>query len=171
MINKKILSEIGLYKGKVKMPKGFEINRSEFVKNIFLSQYYQDFEYPFSISFDKLNKYISEYFFLEHKKSLIPKKINGNFYEKGENSQSFLEVDPLDLRNSADFVLLYGVEIDSSTCKVEIYYDDNRRKDRSWEVNLENEEFIMFPSSLVYRIKNKNNSYLNFIKKITYTYV
>jgi hypothetical protein len=76
MINKKILSEISLYKGKVKMPKGFEINRSEFVKNIFLSQYYQDFEYPFSISFDKLNKYISEYFFLEHKKSLIPKKIN-----------------------------------------------------------------------------------------------
>ena len=54
MINKKILSEIALYKGKVKMPKGFEINNEELVNNIFLSQYYENFEYPFSISFDKL---------------------------------------------------------------------------------------------------------------------
>jgi hypothetical protein len=171
MINKKILSEIALYKGKVKMPKGFEINNEELVNNIFLSQYYENFEYPFSISFDKLNKFISDYMRLEHKLNLVPKKITGNFYEKGESSKHFLEVEPLDLRNSPDFVLLYGVEIDPSTCKIEIFYDDNRRKNRSRVINLENEEFIIFPSSLTYKINNNNNSYLNFIKKITYEYI
>ena len=34
MINKKILSEIALYNGKVKMPKGFEIEKDILVKDI-----------------------------------------------------------------------------------------------------------------------------------------
>jgi len=34
MIEKKILSEISIYFGQVKMPKGFEIEKDELVKNI-----------------------------------------------------------------------------------------------------------------------------------------
>jgi hypothetical protein len=39
MINKKTLSETALYYGEVKMPEGFEIEKDELVKNIFLSKY------------------------------------------------------------------------------------------------------------------------------------
>ena len=56
MINKKILSEISLFSGEIKMPKGFEIEREELVKNIFLSQYYENLQYPFSITFDKISE-------------------------------------------------------------------------------------------------------------------
>ena len=171
MIEKKTLSEINLYKGKVKMPEGFEISKEELVKNITISQYYEDIEYPFSINFDKLNKYIIEYMKLEHNINLVNKNAFGNFYEKNERSKLCLDVNPVDLKNSPDFVLLYGVEIDPSTCKVEIYYDDNRRKGRSYIVNLENEEFILFPSSQIYCINNFKNSYLNFIQKINYFYI
>ena len=41
MINKKVLSEIDIYSGKIKMPKGFEIDRSQLVKNITVTNYYQ----------------------------------------------------------------------------------------------------------------------------------
>ena len=62
---------------------------------------------------------------LEHNINLVNKNAFGNFYEKNERSKLCLDVNPVDLKNSPDFVLLYGVEIDPSTCKVEIYYDDN----------------------------------------------
>ena len=171
MINKKILSEISLYYGVVKMPKGFEIEKDELIKNIFLSKYYENIEYPFSISFDKLKTYISDFMRAEYKLDLVPKKIYGNYYEKNEISESKLEIDPVDLKNSPDFVLLYGVEIDNKTCEIVINYDDNRRKGRSWNINLENDKFIMFPASQSYYIKNVKNSYLNFIQTITFEYI
>lgn len=171
MIEKKILSEISLYTGIVKMPKGFEIEKDELVKNITLSQYYENVEYPFSISFDKLKTYVTDFIRIEHNLSLVPKKIYGRFYEKNEISKPILEVDPVDLRNSPDFVLLYGVEIDSKTCEIVISYDNNRRKGNTWHINLENNKFIMFPASQLYYIKNNKNSYLNFIQTITFEYI
>jgi len=171
MINKKVLSEIALYGGTVKMPEGFEIEKEELTKNIFLSQYYENFEYPFSITFDKLKNFITDFIKVEHKLNLVPKKIYGNFYEKNEFSKPRLEIDPVDLRNSCDFVFLYGVEIDSKTCEVIVYYDDNRRKGRSWNINLKTNEFVMFPSSQLFYIKNNNNSHLNFVQTIHFEYI
>ncbi len=171
MINKKILSEIALYQGFVKMPEGFEIEKDVLVKNILLSQYYEDIDYPFSITWDKLKTYITDFIKVEYGLNLIPKKSYGNFYEKNEISKPKLEIDSVDLKNSSDFVLLYGVEVDPKTCEIVIYYDDNRRKGKSYNVFLENNMFIIFPSSQLYYIKNHKNSYLNFIQTITFTYL
>ena len=52
------------------------------------------------------------------------------------------------LDKSPDFVLLYGVNIDPKTCKIVIDYNDNVRKGLKWEVDLENNKFVMFPISL-----------------------
>lgn len=171
MINKKILSETSIYFGQVKMPKGFEIEEDELVKNITLSSYYQNLKYPFSITWDKLKTYITDFMKVEHGFNLISKKTFGNFYEKNEMSNPKLEIDPLDLKNSPDFVFLYGVEIDSKTCEIIIYYDNNRRKGNTWRIFLEKNMFIMFPSSLLYCVKNNKNSYLNFIQTITFEYI
>lgn len=171
MIEKKVLSEISLYNGIIKMPKGFEIEKDELVKNITISKYYQNIKYPFSISFDKLKTYVTDFMKVEHNLNLVPKKIYGNFYEKNEISNPILEVDKVDLKNSPDFVLLYGVEIDSKTCEIVINYDDNRRKGNTWNIFLENDQFIMFPASQLYYIKNNKNSYLNFIQTITFEYI
>lgn len=171
MIKKDILSEISIYYGKVKMPKGFEIEEDELVKNITLSSYYENIEYPFSITWDKLKTYITDFIKVEHNLSLIPKKSFGNFYEKNEISTPKLEIDPVDLKNSPDFVLLYGVEVDSKTCEIVIHYDDNRRKGRSRNIILEKNMFVLFPSSLLYYVKNNKNSYLNFVQTITFEYI
>jgi hypothetical protein len=171
MIQKKLLSEISFYYGKIKMPEGFEIDKGELVKDITLSTLYEDVNFPFSKNFDKLKTYITDFLYLEHKLNLIYKKTYGKYYEKNEISPPKLEIDPVDLRNSSDFILLYGVEIDPKTCEIIIYYDDNRRKGRSWTINLENNEFILFPSTQLYYINNKKNSYLNFIQTVFFDYI
>jgi hypothetical protein len=115
--------------------------------------------------------FITDFIKVEHNLNLVPKKIYGNFYEKNEVSKPRLEIDLVDLRNSCDFVFLYGAEIDSETCEVVVYYDDNRRKGRSWNINLKTNEFVMFPSSQLFYIKNNNNSHLNFVQTINFEYV
>jgi hypothetical protein len=171
MITKKVLSEIAIYNGKVKMPKGFEIEKDILVKDITLSNYYENINYPFSITWDKLKTYVTEFIYIEHKLLLNSKSSYGNFYEKNEVSNSKLNIDLMNLLNSPDFVLLYGVEIDPGTCKIIISYDDNKIKGKFFEFNLENDDFIIFPSSLTYYIKNNKNSYLNFIQTILFDLV
>ena len=151
MINKKILSEVAFYYGELKMPTGFEIDKSILVKNISLSNLYSDVDYAFSREQDKISTYI-------------------NYFEKNEKRKPLLQVNPVDLKNSADFVCLYGIEIDDDSCEVCIYYDDNRRKGRSWTINLKTNNFIIFPSTQLYYINNINNTHLNYIKTITYQY-
>jgi len=170
MINKKVLPEIGIYSGNIKMPEGYEIKKEELVKNITVSNYYEDINYPFSKEWDKLKNFVTDYSKIDHGLYLVPKKTFGKYYERNEISKPLSEVDPIDLKNSPDYVLLYGVEIDPSTCEIVIYYDDNRRKGRSYNFNLETNNFVMFPSTQKYYIKNNKNSFLNYIQTITFYY-
>ena len=111
MIKRKILSEIALYFGSVKMPKEFEIERENLVKDITLSSYYENLDFPYSNTFEKLRTFITDFMRVEHKFDLITRKSYGNFYERNEISKPILEINPMDLRNSPDFVLLYGLLI------------------------------------------------------------
>ena len=54
---------------------------------------------------------------------------------------------------------------------VRIFYEDNRRKGRSWDISLENNKFIMFPSTNLYYIENSQKDALNLIQTITYEYI
>ena len=101
--------------------------------------------------------------------SLVNKKTWGNVYKPKEISVPLLHIDPVDLRNSADYVLLYGVNV--KDCKVRIHYDDNRKKGRSWDVPLTDNHFIMFPSMQMYYITNNQKDSLNFIQTISYIYI
>lgn len=166
-IHKNILSEQALYFGNVHMPLGFEINSLEFAKTIFDSLN-KETSFIFSKEWDKLNTYLIEHFRLKFNLSLVNKKTWGNVYVPNENTGSLIDVDPVDLRNSPDFTLLYG--INTLDCHVRVFYDDNRRKGRSWDIELEQNKFIMFPSTCLYNIVNKQKSNLNFIQTITYEY-
>jgi len=171
MINKKVLSETALYFGNLKMPKGYEIETDLLVKNITLSHYYEDVEYSFSKTWDKINTFITDFMRVEYKTDLQSKNYYGSFYERNQISEPQFHLDFSSLKDAPDFVCLYGVEIDSDSCNIIINYDDNRRKNLRHEIKLKTNEFIIFPSSMSYYIKNKNNSYLNFIQSILYTRV
>ena len=167
-MQKKVLSEIDLHYGQIDMPKGFEIDRDKLQLDILSSQI-KNLEFPFSRTLDMLNTYMREHIKLEHGITLINKKIWGNIYKPQETTIPLLNIDPVDLRNSPDYVFLYGVNV--KNCNVRIHYDQNRRAGRSWDIPLATNDFIMFPSTQMYYITNNQKESLNFIQTITYEFI
>ena len=167
-MQKKVLSEISLYYGNVEMPKGWDIDRDKLSGDI-LQSVIQNKQFPFSRKWDMLNTYIREHINLNYEIQLINKDMWGNIYKPAEITIPLLNIDPVDLRNSPDFTLLYGVKVDK--CWVRIHYEDNRRKGRSWDIELTNNKFIMFPSTCMYYLTNNQKESLNFVQTITYEYI
>ncbi len=167
-MQKKVLSEQILYYGEIKMPEGFEINPLNLTNNLFKALY-TDRKHVESRDFDKLNTYITEYINLNYGIALVNKDCWTDIYLPNEKTESKININPVDLKNSADFTLLYG--INTNDCDVKINYDDNRRKGRDWTIALPYNNFVMFPSTNMYSIINKQKESLNFIQTITYEYI
>jgi len=167
-MDKKVLTEQALYFGDIAMPEDWDIDRDKLSGDI-LQSTFTDSEFPFSRTWDMLNTYMRDHIGLEYNINLINKSTWGNIYKPAETTIPLLQVDPVDLRNSPDFTMLYGVKV--KDCFVRIHYEDNRRKGRSWDIELKDNMFIMFPSTNMYYIKNKQKDSLNFIQTITYEYI
>ena len=167
-IKQKILSKIDLYVGNINMPKGFEIDRDILQADI-LTHIIQDCPLPFSRDYDKLNTYLREHIYLNYNFTLINKLSTGYMFRPDQSNFPDLDINKVDLKNSPDYIMLYGVDVEN--CNVRIYYDDNRRAGRSWDISLENNKFIMFPSTLVYHITNNQKNKLNLILKTAYEYI
>jgi len=167
-MRKHVLTEQAIYYGDVSMPQYWEIDR-DYLSNQILYSNLTNNEFLFSPTWDKLNKYIIEHVNLKYQFKLVNKKTWGNIYKPLEKETYLSKVDPIDLKNSPDFVLLYGVNVED--CNIKIFYDDNRRKGRSWIMPLKNNKFVMFPSTNSYRIINDQKNNLNFIQTITYEFV
>ena len=166
-MEKKVLSEIALYYGDVSMPKGFEIDRNKIQEDILKSQI-NNKKFPFSRTWDMLNTYMREHINVEYGFTLVNKKTWENIYKPKEISFPLLNIDPVDLKNAPDYTLLYGVNV--KDCSVRIHYDDNRRAGRSWDIPLTNNKFIMFPSTCMYYLTNKQKDSLNFVLTSSYAY-
>ena len=167
-MQKKVLTEQSIYFGDVSMPKHWEIDQNELAHHILQSNL-TDEKLQFSRTYDKLNTYIKEFINLKHSINLLNKSTWGNIYKPNETTIPLLNIDPVDLRNSPDFTMLYGVKV--KDCNVRIHYEDNRRKGRSWDIKLKNNMFIMFPSTNMYYLTNNQKDLLNFVQTITYEYI
>jgi len=167
-MRKKVLTEQALYYGDVDMPKYWDIDRNKLTNDI-LQSTFSSKEFPFSKTWDMLNTYMLDHIRLEYDINLINKSTWGNIYKPTETTIPLLNIDPVDLRNSPDFTMLYGVKV--KDCNVRIHFDDNRRKGRSWDIELKNNMFIMFPSTNMYYITNNQKDSLNFVQTITYEYI
>jgi|TARA_R110000868_G_scaffold168396_1_gene403096 hypothetical protein len=167
-MQKKVLSEQAIYSGDIKMPMGYEIDPFEMSKAIFESTYTGE-KIPFYKTWDRLNKYIMEHLRVKHNLKLVNQKTWGTMYLPDEKSNPLKETNPNDLKNSPDFVCLYG--INAADCNVKIYYDDNRRQGKSLDIPLTHNKFIMFPANNFYHIENNQKKLLNFIQTITYEYL
>jgi len=167
-MQKKVLTEQSIYFGDVSMPKHWEIDRNELAHYILQSNL-TDEKLQFSKTYDKLNTYIKDFIGVKHNINLVNKSTWGNIYKPAETTTPLLNIDPVDLRNSPDFTLLYGVKV--KDCNVRIHYEYNRRKGRSWDIPLLNNRFIMFPSTNMYYLTNNQKDSLNFVQTITYEYI
>ena len=167
-MQKKVLTEQALYYGDVAMPKGWDIDRDKLQIDILQSQI-KNKKFPFSKTWGMLNTYISDHIRVKYGFNLINKETWGSMYKPQETTIPLLNIDPVDLRNSPDYTFLYGVNV--KNCMVRIHYDDNRRKGGSWDIELKNNMFIMFPSICMYYLTNNQKDSLNFVQTITYEYI
>jgi len=183
-INKKTLSEIDLYHGNIAMPKGFEINRDRIKGDIltsFINQKrinnnpkayaYKDYQVPYSQPLTWLKDYLRDHIKVEYGFTLVQKFEHGNVMHPREQSFTRHLVDPVDLRNSPDYTLVYGVDVEDNSCELIIEYDDNRRKNRTWHLPIKNNHFIMFPATNKYCITENTSKKLNTILTIGYEYI
>ena len=167
-MQRQVLTEQSLFYGDINMPKGFEIDQEKLTNDILQSTFINK-DFPFSRTWDMLNTYMKDFINLEHDINLVNKSTWGDIYKPNEITIPLLNIDPVDLRNSPDFTMLYGVKV--KDCFVRIHFDDNRRKGRSWDIELKNNMFIMFPSTNMYYITNNQKDSLNFVQTITYEYI
>jgi hypothetical protein len=167
-MQKKVLTEQALYYGDVAMPKDWDIDRDKLAEDTLKSQLNNE-QFPFSRNWDMLNTYMRDHINLKYGFTLINKETWGNVYTPNETTIPLLNIDPVDLRNSPDYTLLYGVKV--KDCMVRIHFEDNRRKGRSWDIKLKDNMFIMFPSTNMYYLTNNQKDSLNFVQTITYEYI
>ncbi len=167
-MQRQVLTEQAIYYGDVAMPKDWDIDRDKLQQDILNSEI-TDSQFPFSRTWDMLNTYMRDHINLDYGFTLVNKETWGNMYKPQERTIPLLNIDPVDLRNSPDYTLLYGVKV--KDCMVRIHYEDNRRKGRSWDIELKDNMFIMFPSTNMYYLTNNQKDSLNFVQTITYEYI
>ena len=179
-MQKVVLSKIDLIHGPVNLPKGFEINRDK-IKNDIIKSFidqkkintnpktysYKDYEVPFSQPLQWLKDYLRDNIRVEHGFTLVEKSQHGNVLHPKEQSYLRHQIEPVDLRNSPDYTLVYVVDCEEDSCELIIEYDDNRRKNRTWHLPLKNNNFYMFPATQKYFITENKANKLNIFLTIT----
>jgi len=183
-MQKVVLSEIDLYHGEVAMPKGFDIDLDK-IRNDIIESYIQqkrinnnpkayafnDYLVPFSQPLQWMQDYVRDHWRVEYNRTLVTKTIHGNIMYPKEKSWVRHQVDPVDLRNSPDYTLIYGVDVKENSSECIIEYDDKRRKNRTWHIPMKNNHFIMFPATNKYSFSTNKSENLNTILTITYEYI
>ena len=183
-MHKKVLTEVDLYTGEIAMPKGFEIDRNK-IKNDILKSFviedrinnnpqtysYKNYKVPYSQPLQWMQDYVRDHWKVEYGFTLVPKNMHGKILHPNEKSVLMHSVDPVDLRNSPDYTLIYGLDIEPNSCECIIEYDNNRRKNRTFHLPIKNNEFIMFPATQRYMITENTSNKLNTIVVINYEYI
>ena len=183
-MKKVVLSEISLIHSSVDLPKGFEINRKK-IKNDIIQSFvdqkrintnskaysYEDYQVTFSQPLQWLKDYIRDNIIAEYGFTLIEKSQHGNVFYPKEKSFLRYNIEPVDLKNSPDYTLIYALDCAKDSCELVIEYDDNRRKNRTWHIPMHNNHFYMFPATQKYFITKINSKQLNVMITINYEYL
>ena len=119
-MKEEILTSVRVFTGHINMPEGFEINKNEIGKEILSSSILKT-SFPFMREIDKIDTYLREYIYLDYKIWLVQKNINGLVFLPNDHSDNQLEIDKMDLKNSCDYVMFYGVHINDDSFKIKIY--------------------------------------------------
>ena len=183
-MQKKVLTEVDLYTGEIQMPKGFDIDRDK-IRNDIIESYvkqnrvntnpqayaFDDYVVPFSQPLQWMQDYIRDHWRVEYGRTLVQKNVHGNVMQPKEKSWTRGQVEPVDLRNSPDYTLIYGVDVKEGSSECIIEDDDNRRKNRTWHIPIKDNHFIMFPATNKYAFSPNTSTGLNIILTINYEYI
>ena len=183
-MQKKVLTEVDLYYGEIKTPKGYEIDRNK-IKNDILNSFsteqrisnnpqaykFDDYIVPFSQPLQWLQDYMRDHWRADYDYTLVSKSMHGNVMRPDEKSWTRNQVEPVDLFHSPDYTFVYSLDVGEKSSDIIIEYDDNRRKNRTWHLPLVNNHFVMFPSTNKYCFTANSSKQLNTILTINYEYI
>jgi len=182
-MNKKILSETCLFEGEVKMPKHYEIDRYRIKSEILDSKLhhktisdnpyhyaYSDYEVPTSKTLNLLREYISENIYMDHNMRISPRLSFGNVFDPKQQSFFRNSIDPVNIKESPDYVMIYGVDVDKDSSVV-IETKDKRGIEKLSLFNIKNNHFLLFPSYLKFFINENTSFQTNVFLTTTYIMV
>ena len=182
-MNKKILSETCLFEGEVEMPKHYEIDRYQIKSQILHSQLHQktissnpyhyafvDYEVPTSKTLNLLRDYMGENLFLDTKIRISPRLSFGNVLEPKQ--QSFLRnsIDPVNIKESPDYIMIYGIDVDKNSSVI-VETKDKRGVEQLSPFKIQNNHFLLFPSYLKFFINENNSHQTNVFLTTTYVII
>tara|TARA_R110000803_G_scaffold48481_1_gene100714 strand:- start:814 stop:1368 length:555 start_codon:yes stop_codon:yes gene_type:complete len=183
-MHKKVLSEIDTYFGIVDMPKYFEINREELKSNLLSSvikdKYFSnsfvmsnkfDYEMLNGKAFTMLNTYLIEYFELKYGITISNDFNFGSIFNEKESSITKNLVNEHNLSSSSDYTCIYGIEVERYSQQLIIEYPNKRLKENFLPIELKNNEYIIFPSTLKYFFTQNNSNQINNFLTIAYNIV
>jgi hypothetical protein len=163
-MQKKVLSEIDIYSGEVKIPLDYKINRKEIFSSILYNCFIELNKFKFDNTFKVngsqplgwYNAYIIEH--ASFKYNLLIETINqyGILLYPGES---------LSLRNennlnpAVNYTVLYGIEIPKNSTKFVLNFKD-RNITKTYTEEIYDNKFIIFPSTEDYYLTKNNSSNL-----------
>jgi len=176
-MKKEILSEIDVYYGTVDMPKYFEINRDELKANLlnsvlkdksfsnnFVIGNSNDYQMQNGKAFYMFNEYIIQNFFLKHKQSVKNNFNFGSIFNKDESSITKNLIDKYKIGDSPDYTCIYGIEVNKGSQQIILEYSNKRLIENYLNLELKNNEYVIFPSVLNYFFtrngSDKTNTYM-----------
>ena len=152
------------------MPKHYEINRHEIKADILYSKLNQktisnnpyhysfsDYEVTTSKTLNLLRSYINENLKIKYNLTLSPRLSFGNIFEPKQQSFFRNLIDPLNINDSSDYVMIYGVDLDrDASIVIEKIGKKGIKELVTFKIN--NNNFLLFPSHLKFFI-NENTSF------------
>ena len=165
---KDTLSEIDIYSGNLKLPEGIKLDFETLRADILVYNNDNKKQFRASKSLDIISAYIRDFYRLKNKNPIRQKDTTGFIQEGYLGSYPIIQADLMDLKNAPDYTFLFGVNINTDSCKIVIEYDDNRHKNKQVEINLHTNNYVMFPSCLKYQYKPNTSSQPNYILTQTY---
>ena len=165
-MDKIVLSEIALYHGTLDMPENFDIDRKKLASEILDAGakknkeakdgfYYTAKDCPinFSRQLDMLNTYFVDYFKAYYNEHITLEESYGNVFQPQEQSYLRNHLHPMSMKDSPKYTMLYGVNIGpNSKSKIVIEFNDNYLKNQTCMLTLEENDYVLFPSTLRYMI-------------------
>jgi hypothetical protein len=171
------LTETNLYFDTLDLPKGYELDKEDLIHDMIFSKEVKNNLYPtttkdyfieHSKNVNRIYEYIKDHMQLQLNSNIMNRKYFAfskeidwcNLLYPTEEYHSNGVINPVDLKHSPDYTVIYAVK--TSPCFLIVYYDDNRRAGRSYKLDIKENEFYIFPSTLKYEITRNNSNDINY---------
>jgi hypothetical protein len=160
-MEKKVLSEIDIYSGEIKIPLDFKIDRKEIFSSILYNCFIEknNFNYNNTFKVDGsqplswFHDYIIEFSYLKHNLQLETVNHYGLILYPGEINDIKNENN---LNINSDYTVIYGINSPKNSTKFILNYND-KNKFKTYNEDIYDNKFIIFPSTQNYFLTKNNN--------------